>query len=72
LVSVLGDISAIPLAVRGFGMLALSLSLSCAIFAIGLGVGSAFSPTTRRSTALLGVGLGALAYLVAIALGSMI
>jgi hypothetical protein len=72
LVSVLGDISAIPLAVRGFGMLALSLSLSCAIFAIGLGVGSAFSPTTRRSTALLGVGLGASAYLVAIALGSMI
>jgi hypothetical protein len=72
LVSILVDISAIPLAALGYGTQALSLSLGCAIFAIGLGIGSSFSPTTRRSAALLGVGMGAAAYLVAIALGSMI
>jgi hypothetical protein len=72
MLSILVDLSAVPLAPRGLGFQALGISLYLAVFAIGLGVGSAFSPTRRRSASLAGIGLGAAAYLIAIALGGMI
>ncbi|MFN2147512.1 MAG: hypothetical protein ACK2T2_03915 [Anaerolineales bacterium] len=71
-ISVLVDLSAVPLAARGFGLHALTLALSAAVFAIGFGVGSAFSPTKRRSASLLGIGLGAAAYLIGIAIGTIL
>lgn len=72
LLSILGGVGGIPLAARGYSVQALSLTMGIAVFAIGFGVGSAFSPTERRSASLLGVGLGTAGYLLAIAIGGMI
>lgn len=41
-----------------------------ASFALGLGLGAAFSPTQRRAGALLGVGLAGIAIVVALAAGT--
>jgi len=41
-----------------------------ASFALGLGLGAAFSPTQRRAAALLGVGLAGIAVVVALAAGT--
>jgi hypothetical protein len=41
-----------------------------ASFALGLGLGAAFSPTQRRAAALLGVGLAGIAIVVALAAGT--
>jgi hypothetical protein len=72
MLSILGGVGGIPLAARGYGGQALGISIDAAVFAIGFGVGSAFSPTSRRSASLLGVGLGTAGYLLAIAIGGMI
>lgn len=40
------------------------------MYAFGLGMGSAFSPTDRRARALLGSGLGMAGFLLSLALGS--
>lgn len=41
-----------------------------ASFALGLGLGAAFSPTQRRAAALLGVGMAGIAIVVALAAGT--
>ncbi len=47
----------------------LEASLAMAILGVGLGLGVAFSPTSRRGAALLGAGLSTSAYLMSLALG---
>lgn len=48
----------------------LSIVLCLATLSVGLGLGSAFSPTHRRGTALTGIGFGLAAYLGALAAGA--
>lgn len=55
-----------------FSTLLLSLAVALATYAIGFGVGSAFSPTNRRSAALTGIGLGALGFLMAVIIARLI
>ena len=69
--AIVADLSALPLAARGLAGQAFEIALSAALFALGLGLGTAFSPTSRRPAALLGIGLGAAAYLLAPVLGSL-
>jgi hypothetical protein len=45
-----------------------AIAYSTCIFAIGFGLGAAFSPTYRRKAALLGTGLGLLAFLLILAI----
>jgi len=51
---------------------ALGLAIYTGTFAIGFGLGAAFSPTDRRIVALSGVGFGALAILMALILNRVI
>jgi hypothetical protein len=69
IISLVGDILASRIMESSLGIQILGVSVSFGIFAIGLGLGSAFSPTQQRGAALTGVGLGSVAYLLAIALG---
>ena len=51
---------------------ALSLAIYAGTYAIGFGLGAAFSPTDRRSVALSGVGFGSLAILMALIISRVI
>lgn len=51
---------------------ALSLAIYVGTYAIGFGLGAAFSPTDRRSVALSGVGFGSLAILMALIISRVI
>ena len=55
-----------------FSTLLLSLAVGLATYAIGFGIGSAFSPTNRRGAALTGVGLGALGFLMAVIIARLV
>lgn len=68
-ISLAGDLVASALMKSSTGVHILGISVGIGVFAIGLGLGSAFSPTQRRGAALTGVGLGSVAYLLALALG---
>ncbi len=72
ILSLAGNLAAAALLDSNLGLQVLGLSVGCAVFAIGLGLGSAFSPTQRRGAALTGIGLGAVAYLMAIAIGRVL
>jgi hypothetical protein len=72
MISLAGDLLASTLMASEQGVYLLGISISFGVFAIGLGLGSAFSPTQRRAAALTGVGLGSAAYLVAIAFGRVL
>lgn len=60
---ILVSLSAIPLRRIVWAGHTLGLSFTMALFAMGLGIGTAFSPTKRRTVALTGLGLGGLAFL---------
>lgn len=49
---------AFPLSGEGLAQLPLMIAFTSSAYGIGLGIGSAFSPTNRRNAALVGVGLG--------------
>ena len=51
-------------------LLLIQAGLLLASPALGLGLGAAFSPTTRRGAALLGAGLGGVAFVLALAAGA--
>ncbi len=51
-------------------LLAIQAGLVLASLGIGLGMGTAFSPTGRRGAALLGVGVAAAAFVLALAAGA--
>lgn len=51
---------------------AISLAIYTGTYAIGFGLGAAFSPTDRRSVALSGVGFGSLAILMALIISRVI
>lgn len=72
IISLAGDLLASTLMASSLGVYILGISIGFGVFAIGLGLGSAFSPTQRRTAALTGVGLRSAAYLVAIALGRVL
>jgi hypothetical protein len=65
--SLLGFLTAFPMAEVGRAGLPLSLGAGLATLAAGLGLGAAFSPTGRRSVALSGLVLGTLSYLLILA-----
>ena len=50
----------------------LPVAVGIATYAIGFGVGSAFSPTDRRGAALTGVGLGSLGFLMAMIIARLV
>lgn len=56
----------VPLASRGLDTDFLNLAFGSSTVAMGLGLGAAFSPTTRRGTALTAVLLGGFAFMLAI------
>jgi hypothetical protein len=63
LLGILVSLAAIPLQRIVWAGHTLGISFTIALFAIGLGIGAAFSPTKRRTAALTGLGLGGLAFL---------
>lgn len=67
--AVIAALAAIPLSAQPIAVQLLSLTFGLSIFAVGLGLGAAFTPTTRRTSALIGVGLGCLALLLALLIG---
>ncbi len=50
-------------------LIVIQAGLLLASLALGLGLGAAFSPTTRRGAALLGAGLGGAGFVLALAVG---
>jgi hypothetical protein len=50
-------------------LIVIQAGLLLASLALGLGLGAAFSPTTRRGAALLGAGLGGVGFVLALAVG---
>ena len=50
-------------------LIVIQAGLLLASLALGLGLGAAFSPTTRRGAALLGAGLGGIGFVLALAVG---
>ena len=65
--SLIAAISAIPLARTGGFAWAVEAGLGLSVFAIGLGLGSAYSPTRKRSRALVGILLGAVGFAICLA-----
>lgn len=63
---------AFPLARAGTARPALNLALGLAMLSIGIGLGVAFSPTSRRGLALTSVGLGVFVFLVTLAAGRIV
>ncbi len=53
-------------------LILIQVGLLLASLALGLGLGAAFSPTTRRGAALLGAGLGGIGFVLALAAGAAI
>jgi hypothetical protein len=66
----LGCLISIPLGNPLWQVLAAHAALVLGTYAIGLGLGAAFSPTRRRAAALWATALGALAILAALTLGA--
>lgn len=66
---VIAALAAVPLSGAPLAIHLLPLAYGLSVFAVGLGLGAAFTPTTRRTSALIGVGLGCLAILVALLVG---
>jgi len=62
-------LAALPLRGTGLELPALAAGHAMAIYAIGLGLGAAFSPTTRRPAALAGIALASLGFLASVAAG---
>jgi hypothetical protein len=62
----------VAMGMRGVGgsQIVLQASLVLATFALGTGLGSFFSPTNRRSSALRGILLGGLGFLLTLAIGA--
>lgn len=50
----------------------LIIAFGCAELAIGIGVGVAFSPTTRRGIALTGAGLGVIAFMMVLSISRVL
>jgi hypothetical protein len=67
--SLLVVLASLSLRGPGAALPVLTVGHATAVYAIGLGVGSAFSPTGRRAAALTGVILGSLAFLGSVAAG---
>lgn len=63
LLGILVSLAAIPLRRIVWAGHTLGISFTIALFAIGLGIGAAFSLTKRRTIALTGLGLGGVAFL---------
>jgi hypothetical protein len=61
--------SAVPLREGPIAGHALATAYTLSVFAVGLGLGAAFSPTSRRSTALVGVALGMTTLVLALLVG---
>jgi hypothetical protein len=59
----------VPLSSASLRLAVLGAAYSGAVFAVGLGLGAAFVPTTRRSMALTGVALGCASLLAALLVG---
>jgi len=66
-IAILGVMASFAFSRSGLGAPVLAAGHSLAIYAMGLGLGAAFSPTTRRGLALIGTALGGLAFLGAVA-----
>lgn len=66
---VLAALASVPLARSSATLAVVGIAYGLSIFSVGLGLGSAFSPTRRRTAALVGVGLGCLALVLALAFG---
>jgi hypothetical protein len=62
-------LAAFGLAGNALGLYALGAGHAVSVLAIGLGLGAAFSPTTKRPSALTGIALGGLAFLAAVVAG---
>jgi hypothetical protein len=62
----------IPMQARGFDTQFLNLALGSSTVGMGFGLGSAFSPTHRRGTALGAILLGGFAYMLAILVARII
>ena len=60
---------AVPLRQHPLLVHVISLAYSFSVFAVGLGLGAAFSPTHRRSVALAGVALGMTTLVLALLVG---
>ncbi|HKZ55848.1 MAG TPA: hypothetical protein VJ123_10230 [Anaerolineales bacterium] len=60
---------ALILPLQGVVRLLAAPALGLATYAIGLGIGAAFSPIHRRVVALIGIGLGVVGFLLALAAG---
>lgn len=70
--SVLLSVASLSLSTSTVGHMLVQLAYHGAVFAVGLGLGAAFSPTSLRRRALLGVGLGILAFLGSLAAGRLV
>jgi len=68
-VAVMASLASVPLADSAAGALLLGLSYGGTTLAVGLGLGSAFVPTQRRSIALWGVALGCAGLVLALLIG---
>jgi hypothetical protein len=65
----MASLASVPLAGSPAGPSMLALAYGGSVFAVGLGLGSAFVPTHRRAMALWGVGLGCAALLALLLVG---
>ncbi len=69
---VLLTLIAIPMRVRGLDGPFFNLALGASTMAMGLGLGSAFSPNRRRGTALIAIILGGFAFMLTILISRII
>jgi len=67
--ALMASLASVPLADASAGLSFLALAYGGSVLAVGLGLGSAFVPTHRRTMALWGVGLGCVALLAALLVG---
>jgi hypothetical protein len=67
--ALMASLASVPLAGATAGLSFLSVAYGGSVLAVGLGLGSAFVPTRRRTMALWGVGLGCAALLAALLVG---
>lgn len=70
--SVLLTIASLTLPTSRMGHALVQLAYQGALFGMGFGLGAAFSPTSLRRRALLGVGMGILAFLGSLAAGRLV
>ncbi len=65
-------IASLTLPTSAIGHTLVQLAYHASVFALGFGLGAAFSPTSLRRRALLGAGLGILAFLGSLASGRLV